>query len=50
MHAREPRQIGLYQKDKAQTVPYTTKPTKLKSIQILIPFKHLDGLYGLEKI
>lgn len=49
-HAQEPRQTGLYQKDKAPAVPYTAKPTKLKPIPILIPFKHLDGLYSFEKI
>lgn len=49
-HVQEPRQTGLYQQDKTQTVPYNTKPTKPKSIPILIVFKHLDGLFGLQKI
>lgn len=43
--AQEPRQTGLCQRNKTQSVPCTTKPPKLKSVPILIVFKHLDGLY-----
>lgn len=49
-HVQEPRQTGLYWKEKTQTVPSTTKPTKLKSISILTAFKHLDSLYSLKKM
>lgn len=49
-HVQEPRQTEFNQKEKTQIVPYTTKPTEPKSIPIWIPFKHLDGLYSLEKI